>query len=229
MLIIFIVFALLSWIVSAQLKRRFKKYSSISIGGDMSGAEVAQQMLNDNGIFDVQVLSSSGHLSDHYNPANKSVNLSGDVYNGRNVSAAAVSAHECGHAIQHAKGYAPLKIRSTLVPLQNVSAKVLNVIFIAMFAGAIALPSLIPFDIALIIIIICYSIFTLFSIITLPVELNASRRALLWLTNSGITTQHNHKQAKDALKWAAYTYLIATLSSLATLIYYIFLFVNRRN
>ena len=228
LLIIFIVFSLLSWIVSAQLKKRFRKYSRIPTEGDISGAEVAQKMLNDNGIYDVQIMTSSGHLSDHYNPANKTVNLSEEVYGGRNVSAAAVAAHECGHAIQHAKGYAPLKMRSALVPLQNISAKILNTIFIIMFVGAVALPSVLSLDIALIIIIACYSIFTLFTIITLPVEVNATQRALAWLNNAGVTNKYTHEPAKNALKWAAYTYFIATLSSLVTLIYYIMVFINRR-
>jgi Zn-dependent membrane protease YugP len=220
---------ILSWFVSYQLKSRFKKYAQTPIGGNMSGAEVAQKMLNDNGIYDVQIIASNGHLSDHYNPANRTVNLSEDVYHGRNVSAAAVAAHECGHAVQHAKSYAPLKLRSALVPVQNVSATILNTIFIVMFLGAAVLPSVMSFDLALIIIIGCYSIFTLFSIITLPVEINASQRALAWLTNAGITGGNSYTQAKDALKWAAYTYVVAALSSLVTLIYYILVFIGRRD
>ncbi|MDR2926821.1 MAG: zinc metallopeptidase [Cytophagaceae bacterium] len=227
--IIFIVFMALSWIVSAILKRRFEKYSHTPTNGGISGAEIAQKMLYDNGIYDVKVLSTGGHLSDHYNPANKTVNLSNEVFNGCNVAAAAVAAHECGHAVQHARAYAPLKLRSALVPLQNVSSRILNVIFIAMFAGAILLPNLIPHNIALIVIIACYGIFTLFAFITLPVEINASQRALVWLNNAGITGGQSHVQAKDALKWAAYTYVVAALSALATLIYYIMIFVNRRN
>ena len=219
---------ILSWLVSSQLKRRFKKYSQIPIDGGMSGCQIATKMLNDNGIYDVQVLSTSGTLSDHYNPANKTVNLSTEVYNGRNVAAAAVAAHECGHAIQHAKAYAPLKIRSALVPLQNVSAKILNVLFMVMFFGAFLLPSILPFNTALIIIIACYGIFTTFAFITLPVEIDASQRALVWLSNSGVTGGNNYGQAKDALKWAAYTYVVAALSSLAMLIYYVMIFLDRR-
>ena len=226
--IIFIVFMLLSWIVSSQLKRRFRKYSQTPVDNGMSGCEIAMKMLNDNGIYDVKVLVTKGELSDHYNPANKTVNLSVDVYNGRNVAAAAVAAHECGHAVQHARAYAPLKLRSALVPLQNVSAKVLNAIFIGMFLGAFLLPSIFSFNTALIVIIACYGIFTLFSFITLPVEINASRRALAWLSNAGITGGNSYGQAKDALKWAAYTYVVAALSSLATLIYYVMLFLDRR-
>ena len=226
--IIFVGFMLLSWLVSNQLKRRFKKYSQIPVDGGMSGAQVATKMLNDNGIYDVQVLSTGGTLSDHYNPANKTINLSADVYNGRNVAAAAVAAHECGHAIQHAKAYAPLKIRSALVPLQNVSAKVLNVLFMVMFFGAFLLPSILPFNTALILIIACYGIFTAFAFITLPVEIDASKRALAWLSNAGVTGGNNYGQAKDALKWAAYTYVVAALSSLAMLIYYVMIFLDRR-
>jgi len=229
LMIIFGFFMLLSWIVGSQLKRRFKKYSQTQIGSNMSGAEVAQKMLYDNGIYDVKVLQTGGQLSDHYNPANKTVNLSSEVYSGRNVAAAAIAAHECGHAVQHAKAYAPLKLRSALVPVQNVSAKILNVIFIVMFAGAIILPSVISFDTALIIIIFCYSIFTAFAFITLPVEINASQRALVWLSNSGITSGKSSVEAKDALKWAAYTYVVAALSALVTLIYYIMVFIGRRN
>lgn len=227
--IIFIVFMLLSWIVSAQLKSRFRKYSNTPLQGGLSGREIAEKMLRDNGIYDVKVLSVAGQLSDHYNPANKTVNLSPEVHNGRNVAAAAVAAHECGHAVQHARAYAPLQMRSTLVPLQNVSAKLLNIIFIAMFFGAVMLPTIISFDVALLVIIGCYSIFTLFAFITLPVEFNASHRALTWLSTSGITFGKGHEQAKDALKWAAMTYVVAALSALVTLAYYVMLFMNRRS
>ncbi len=226
--IIFIFFMLLSWIVGAQLKRRFKRYSNTPLQSGLSGKEIAEKMLRDNGIYDVKVFSVEGQLSDHYNPANKTVNLSPDVHNGRNVAAAAVAAHECGHAIQHAKAYAPLQMRSTLVPIQNVSARLLNIIFITMFIGAFLLPTIISFDLALIIIIACYSVFTLFAFITLPVEINASNRALAWLSNSGITFGKGHEQARDALKWAAMTYVVAALSALATLAYYVMLFMGRR-
>lgn len=229
LLVIFGFFMILSWIVGHQLKSRFKKYSRTQIDGNMSGAEVAQKMLNDCGIYNVKVLQTGGQLSDHYNPATKTVNLSAEVYNGCNVAAAAVAAHECGHAVQHARSYAPLKLRSALVPLQNVSSKILNVIFIAMFAGAIILPSVMSYNSALIIIIFCYGIFTAFAFITLPVEINASQRALTWLSNSGITSGKSSVEAKDALKWAAYTYVVAALSSLATLIYYIMVFIGRRD
>lgn len=227
--IIFIVFAALSGLASWQLRRRFKKYSAIPSQGNLSGREVAEKMLQSNGIYNVNVVSVAGNLSDHYNPENKSVNLSPDVFNGRNVAAAAVAAHECGHAIQDAHSYTFLKLRTMLVPLQNVSSKVLNIIFIAMFAGAILLPSLMPMMLALQIIIVCYAMFTIFAFVTLPVEIDASRKALAWLSSGGVTSASTQGYAKDALKWAAFTYVIAALSSLATLLYYIMVYMNRRS
>jgi uncharacterized protein len=227
--IIFIGFLLLSWGVSARLKSKFRKYSQTPLQGGLSGREIAEKMLRDNDIYDVKVLSVPGQLSDHYNPANKTVNLSPEVHNGRNVAAAAVAAHECGHAVQHARAYAPLQLRSTLVPLQNVSSKLLNIIFITMFLGAFLLPNIISYDLSLLIIIGCYAVFTLFAFITLPVEINASQRALVWLSASGITHSRGHEEAKDALKWAAMTYVVAALSALVTLAYYIFLYTSRRD
>lgn len=223
------VFMLFSWIVSAQLKSRFRRYSQIPVNYGMTGKDVAEKMLHDSGINDVSVVSTQGELSDNYNPMNKTVNLSQDVYYGKSVSAAAVAAHECGHAIQHATAYAPLKMRAALVPVQSISAKVMNFIFIAMFFGAFAFQSILSFQTALIVIIICYAIFTLFALVTLPVEINASQRALAWLNNANITGYDTYPQAKDALKWAAYTYVVAALSSLAMLLYYIFLFMGRRD
>ena len=229
LLVIFIGFAILSAVVSNQLKSRFKKYARVPINGNLSGREVAQKMLEANGIYNVSVRSVSGQLSDHYNPKDRSVNLSPEVYNGRSVAAAAVAAHETGHAIQHAHSFAMLELRSALVPLQNVSAKIINVVFIAMFLGAFMLPGIFSYDLALQIIIACYAIFTLFAFITLPVEIDASRRALVWLNNSGITYGETHSKAKDALKWAAYTYVVAALAALATLLYYVMLFLGRRD
>lgn len=223
------VFMLFSWIVSAQLKSRFRRYSQIPVNYGMTGKDVAEKMLHDNGINDVSVVSTQGELSDNYNPMNKTVNLSQDVYYGKSVSAAAVAAHECGHAVQHATAYAPLKMRAALVPVQSISAKVMNFIFIAMFFGAFAFQSIVSFETALIVIIACYAIFTLFALVTLPVEINASQRALAWLNNANITGYDTYPQAKDALKWAAYTYVVAALSSLAMLLYYIFLFMGRRD
>jgi Zn-dependent membrane protease YugP len=228
-LVILGAFMLLSWIVSAQLKSRFRRYSQIPVNYGMTGKDVAEKMLKDNGIYDVSVISVEGQLTDNYNPLEKTVNLSKDVYSGKNVSAAAVAAHECGHAVQHAEAYAPLKLRSALVPIQNVSARVMNFIFIAMFFGAFVFRQIFSFDLALMVIIVCYGIFTLFALVTLPVEINASQRGLAWLSNSTITGNDSYPQAKDALKWAAYTYVVAALSSLAMLLYYVFLFMGRRN
>ncbi|SFD74188.1 zinc metallopeptidase [Thermophagus xiamenensis] len=229
LILIFLFFMIASMIVSSQLKSRFKKYSKTPLSSNLSGREVAEKMLHDNGIFDVKVIPSKGTLTDHYNPANKTVNLSESVYHGRNVAAAAVAAHECGHAVQHARSYAPLKLRSALVPVQNVSAKILNAVFIMMFFGAFLLPGFITFDLALQIIIACYAVFTLFAFITLPVEINATQRALAWLHSANITSGRNHHQAQDALKWAAYTYVVAALSALATLAYYVMIFLGRRD
>lgn len=229
LLFIFLFFLIASWIVSSQLKKRFKKYSKTPLSSNLSGREVAEKMLHDNGIYDVKVLPSRGHLSDNYNPANKTVNLSENVYHGRNVAAASVAAHECGHAVQHARSYAPLKLRSALVPIQNVSSKIMNAVFIMMFLGAFMLPSFISFDLALQIIIACYAVFTAFAFITLPVEINATQRALTWLHSANITNGRNHNEARDALKWAAYTYVVAALSALATLAYYVMLFMGSRD
>jgi len=229
LLIIFIAFAVLSWVVSSRLKSKFKAYSQVPINHGMSGRDVAEKMLRQNGLMNVQINCVQGQLSDHYNPSNRTVNLSTEVYNGRSVASAAVAAHETGHAIQHANSYAFLEFRSALVPIQNVSAKVLNIMFYALLFGAFALPGLVSYNLALQIIIACYSIFTLFAFITLPVEIDASRRALAWLNTAGITTHDTHSKAKDALKWAAYTYVVAALSALATLLYYIMLFVGNRD
>lgn len=229
LLLIFLLFLLLSWIVGRRLKSKFKKYSLVSLPNGMSGRDIAVKMLKDNGIYDVSVKSVEGDLTDHYNPTDKTVNLSSDVYYGKHVSAAAVAAHECGHAVQHATAYSMLTLRTTLVPLQNVSAKVLNVIFMVMFFGAFLLPNLIPYKLALEIIIACYSVFTLFAFITLPVEIDASGRALAWLSSTGILYGETKDNAKDALKWAAYTYVVAALSALATLAYYVMLYMGRRD
>jgi hypothetical protein len=229
-ILIFGVFAIFSMIVSGMLKSKFKKYSKIPMNYGMSGKDVAEKMLHDNGIFDVQVVPTQGHLSDHYNPSTKTIALSHDVYYGQSVSAAAVAAHECGHAVQHANAYAPLKLRSALVPVQNVSATILNVIFTMMFFGVMFLGTNSGFSsIALLIIVLAYGVFTLVAFVTLPVEINASQRALAWLSNSGVTNYNNHSQAKDALKWAAYTYVVAALSSLAMLIYFLLRFLGSRD
>lgn len=219
--IIFGFFFILSLIASNRLKSKFREYSRIPVAGNLSGSDIARRMLNFNGCYDVQVTSVQGQLTDHYDPRNKTVNLSPDVYNGKNVAAAAVAAHECGHAVQHAQGYAWLKMRTALVPIQNVTAKLMNIIFIGLFLGSILLGNLIPMHSALVIIVACYAVFTLFAFITLPVEIDASSRGLEWLSSSGIATGQAQDKARKALKLAASTYVIAALSSLATLLYYV--------
>ncbi len=228
-ILILVVFMVLSLIVSAQIKSRFNRYSRLPVNYNMSGREVAEKMLTENGIQDVRVTSVQGQLTDHYNPVTKTINLSQEVYSGRNVSAAAVAAHECGHALQHAQAYAPLKFRSALVPIQNISARILNIIFIGMFFGAFAFQRIFSFELALTVIIACYAVFTLFALVTLPVEINASQRALAWLNQTNITGYGTHDQAKDALKWAAYSYVVAALSSLAMLLYFLFMLLGRRD
>lgn len=228
-IVIFLIFVVISWIIGQQLKSKFKKYSKIAIDNQMSGKEVAEKMLHENGIYDVKVVSVQGQLSDHYNPATKTVNLSHDVYYGRSIASAAIASHECGHAVQHAKAYSMLQFRTALVPLQNISAKIMNVIFIMMFFGVFMFNSFISIDLALYVIVGCYAVFTLFAFVTLPVEIDASKRALMWLNSSGITGYGTHEKAEDALRWAAYTYVVAALSSLAMLLYFLFMLAGRRN
>ena len=213
--IIFIGTMLASWIVSASLNRKFRRYSNEPLG--MTGCEVAQRMLHDHGIYDVQVTCIKGQLTDHYNPSAKTVNLSEDVYNGANVAAAAVAAHECGHAVQHQEAYAPLKMRSALVPVVSISSKWVSWVILAglFFIGTNAGTTLLLVGICL------YAMITLFSFITLPVEVNASQRAVNWLREAGITDNQTTEMASDALHSAAYTYVVAALSALATLVYYI--------
>ena len=228
-LMIFIVFLILTSLIGNQLKSRFRRYSKIPVNYGMTGKEVAEKMLHENGIHNVKVTSVKGQLTDHYNPAARTVNLSTDVYHGSSVASAAIAAHECGHAVQHARAYAFLQFRTALVPLQNISAKIMNVIFAVMFFGFLFLPGVISFESALYIIIACYAIFSLFALVTLPVEIDASRRALAWLNRSRITSYKTHDKARDALKWASYTYLVAAISSLAMLFYFIMLLGGRRN
>lgn len=227
--IIIIGFAILSWAVSSRLKNKFKKYSQIPLKRNLSGAEVAKLMLSDNGIHDVEVISVQGKLTDHYNPAKKTVNLSEAVYHGRNAAAAAVASHECGHAVQHAKAYSMLEFRSAMVPIQNVSAQVINFIFMAMLFSGFFLQNALPWNTALLIIIGCYSIFTLFAFVTLPVEFDASKRALAWVKERQIVDTSEYDMAKDALKWAAMTYVVAAVGSLVTLLYYVSLFLGGRD
>ena len=226
-ILIVIVFALLGFIVSRKLKSKFKKYSQTSLRANLSGKEIAELMLADNNIYDVKVLSVEGQLTDHYNPMNKTVNLSPDVYYGRNAAAAAVAAHECGHAVQHSTAYAWLKMRSAMVPVQNISGKILNVVLIAsLFGGAfIGL----PYELIGFIIVGAYGIMTLFTLVTLPVEFDASARALSWVKERNVVTPEEYGMSKDALKWAAMTYVVAALAALATLAYYIMIFFGNRD
>jgi len=221
--VIFIGFMIVSWIISLVLNSKFKKYTKIPLDNGMSGKEVAEKMLRDNGIYDVKIESVQGQLTDHYNPTNKTINLSPDVYSGRSVSAAAVAAHETGHAVQHAKAYAWLGFRSSLVPVVSFASKWVQWILLIGILVVQKFPALLLFG------IILFAATTVFSFITLPVEINASRRALVWLKNSGITTYENHDKATDALRWAAYTYVAAALGSLATLLYYLMIYLGARN
>ena len=227
-LIIGLVFMAIGWMVSARLKGKFREYSQIHLTRDLTGAEIARLMLADNGIRDVQVVSVEGQLSDHYNPANKAVNLSQEVYHGRNAAAAAVAVHECGHAVQHARAYSMLEFRSAMVPIQNVSAQVINFLFMIMMFGSFFASSIMPWSTALLVIIACYGVFTLFAFVTLPVEFDASKRALAWIEARGIVTRQEHDMAKDALKWAAMTYVVAAIGALTTLFYYVMMFLGSR-
>jgi Zn-dependent membrane protease YugP len=214
---------LLSWLVSWQLKRRFEKYSKIPTANGMTGRDVVEKMLRDNGVQGVKIGSVAGQLTDHYNPANKTINLSREVYHSANVAAAAVAAHECGHALQHARAYGMLSLRSALVPAVSFASRWMSWILLAGIIFVESFPSLLLIGICL------FALTTLFSFVTLPVEIDASRRALVWLRTSGITSAESQPYAKDALKWAAYTYVVAALSSLATLLYYVMIFLSRRD
>ncbi len=218
---------LISSYVSNRLKSKFKKYSNLHLQNGMSGAEIATKMLQDNGIRDVQVISTSGMLTDHYNPLKKTVNLSEGVYNQRNAAAAAVAAHEVGHAVQHATAYGWLTMRSKIVPAVGVASKLSNLVIMA---GLVLSASGMVFGNTIFLVgILLFGVTTLFAFITLPVEYDASNRALAWLENNRMLTSQEHAGAKDALKWAARTYVVAALGSLATLLYFISIFLGRRD
>lgn len=221
--IIFGITILLSWLVSNRLKSKFREFSAIPVNFGMSGKDVAEKMLRDNGIYDVKVISVDGQLTDHYNPLEKTVNLSQEVYYGRHVAAAAVSAHEVGHAVQHARSYAWLNMRSKLVPVVSVASRYLQWVLLA---GILLINvSVVPLGIG----IILFGMTTLFSFITLPVEFDATKRGLQWLQTANITSHETAPYASEALRWAALTYVIAALSSLATLMYYVMIFLGRRD
>jgi Zn-dependent membrane protease YugP len=221
-LLIFGVFMLISWAVGARLKSKFRAYSKIPVNYGITGREVAERMLRESGVSDVQVVSVQGELTDHYNPANKTVNLSPDVYHGRSISAAAVAAHECGHAVQHATAYAWLQMRSKLVPVVSFSSRYVQWVLLGGILMVNTFPQLLLAGIVL------FALTTLFSFVTLPVEIDASRRAIAWLDGSGITTNETLPKAQEALRLAAYTYVVAALASLATLLYYIMIYMGRR-
>lgn len=221
--IISLIFFGISMLVSYRLRNKFKQYSAVPTSSGLTGREIAEKMLKDNGIYDVKVISVDGHLSDHYNPANKTVNLSPDVYNNNSVAAAAVAAHECGHAVQHNKGYQWLTLRSRLVPAVQFSSTIMPWVLLGGVLMLKVFPGLLLGG------IILFAITTLFSLITLPVEFDASKRALLWLDSTGMTYQKEHAMAKDALWWAAMTYVVAAVSSLVLLFHYVLMYLGARD
>lgn len=220
--ILFVGIALVSYLVQSNLKRKYEEYSKVPVASGMTGAEVAQKMLRDNGILDVKVQPHEGWLSDHYDPTTKTVNLSHDVFYFKSVASAAVAAHECGHAVQHARAYSFLKLRSALVPAVQFTSNIVGWVLL----GGILLVNVFP---ALLLVgILMFALSTLFSFVTLPVEIDASKRASRWLQGAGITSSSEHTMAIDALKSAAYTYVVAALASLATLVYYVAVYMSRR-
>lgn len=218
-----IIFIGISMLVSMRLKSKFNQYNKVGLASGFSGKEIAERMLRESGIYDVQVISVDGFLSDHYNPMNKTVNLSPEVYQGRSIAAAAVAAHECGHAVQHATAYSWLMLRSRLVPVVQFSSNMVQWILLAGILLVNVFPSLLLVGIGL------FAMTTIFSVITLPVEFDASNRALAWLRTTGVTTETEFPQAKDALKWAATTYVVAALASIVTLVQYILIYLGGRS
>ena len=222
-LIIFLGVAILSWMVQSNLQSKFKRYSQVPLNNGMTGREVAEKMLRDNGIYNVTVTCTPGFLTDHYNPTNGTVNLSESVYHSNSVAAAAVAAHECGHAVQHAMAYGPLQLRTALVPVVSFASNTVQWILLIGILLVEVFPALMLVGIGL------FALTTLFSFVTLPVEIDASRRATQWLNRAGITSPQNHEMAEDALSSAAYTYVVAAIGSLATLLYYVMIFLGRRD
>ncbi len=212
-----------SWAVGARFKSRFNKYAATPLSSGLSGQEIAEKMLRDHDILDVKIISTEGQLTDHYNPANKTVNLSHDVFYGRSVAAAAVAAHEVGHAVQHARAYSWLQFRSAMVPALSISSRFMPWVLLGGVLMINTFPNLLLLG------IVMFALTTLFSFVTLPVEFDASKRALAWLNTSNVTSNQQHGMAKDALNWAAMTYVIAALSSLATLLYYVMIYMGRRD
>ena len=231
LVVIGVVFMIIGSLVSNRLKSKFAQYSQIGLSNGLSGEEIARKMLNDNGIYDVKVIQVDGQLTDHYNPMDKTVNLSNDVYYGRSAAAAAVSAHEVGHAVQHATAYAALKMRSALVPAVNVASKVMGMANMFLMFGGIALLSQDnpTGNMLLIVLIVANLALALFALVTLPVEFDASKRALVWMENRNVVNQREHAMAKDALKWAAMTYVVGAAAAIAQLLYFVMIFLNRRD
>lgn len=235
-ILLFIGIAILSFGVSYRLKSKFKKYSQIQWNTDMNGKEVAEQMLRDRGIRDVEVISVPGRLTDHYNPADRTVNLSEGVYHGRSAAAAAIAAHECGHAVQHATAYSMLEFRSAMVPVQNASARILNYAVLGLFlVGGVFMGGASGglnggfVQLALMLIVGCYGVITVFSLVTLPVEFDASKRALAWIKERNVATPQEYDMAKDALKWAAMTYVVAALGSIVAMLYWVSVLMGSRD
>lgn len=229
--VIGIVFMLIGSLVSSRLKSKFTQYSQVGLSNGLSGEQIARKMLNDNGIYDVQITQVDGQLTDHYNPLNKTVNLSSDVYHGRSAASAAVAAHEVGHAVQHANAYAALKMRSAMVPAVNIASRVMGMANMFLMFGGIAMMSQNnPLGNTLLIILIVANLaLALFALITLPVEFDASKRALVWMENRNVVNQREHAMAKDALKWAAMTYVVGAAAAIANLLYFVMIFLGRRN
>lgn len=228
MIFILIIFFIIGFAVNNRLKNKFKKYAQIGLSSQLSGREIAELMLRDNGIHDVQVISVPDHLADHYNPGNKTVNLSPEVYAGRSVVSAAVAAHECGHAVQHATAYSMLEFRSAMVPIQNISARILNFVMIGMLFFGFAMQSF-GLNTIFLVIVGAQFVITVFSLITLPVEFDASNRALAWIEHRNIVNMQEHIMAKDALHWAAMTYVVAALAAVTQLLYFVMMFLGGRD
>ncbi|MCD8538711.1 MAG: zinc metallopeptidase [Leadbetterella sp.] len=226
-----IIFMLIGSVVSGRLKNKFARYSQVGLSNGLSGEQIARKMLNDNGIYDVQITQVDGQLTDHYNPLNKTVNLSSDVYHGRSAASAAVAAHEVGHAVQHATAYAALKMRSAMVPAVNIASKVMGMAnMFLMFGGLAMMTQNNPLGNTLLITLIVANLaLALLALITLPVEFDASKRALNWMENRNVVSQSEHAMAKDALKWAAMTYVVGAAAAIANLLYFVMMFLGRRD
>lgn len=230
LVIIGVVFMIIGSIVSSRLKSKFAQYSQVGLSNGLSGEAIARKMLNDNGIYDVQITQVDGQLTDHYNPLNKTVNLSSDVYHGRSAASAAVAAHEVGHAVQHAQAYAALKMRSAMVPAVNIASRVMGMANMFLMFGGIAMLSQNNSmgNVLLIVLIVANLALALFALITLPVEFDASKRALNWMETRNVVSQREHAMAKDALKWAAMTYVVGAAAAMANLMYFVMMFLGRR-